>query len=129
MVNILKKPLNTVTQVENCLTITIEYSKALKSEGLYSIYLHIVPVESAFPEDQQVSLRVGRAESLLTEGHEGPGARQIEQRWHSVRHSVELLVEKHRPRWKIGRPHALQCSGNVKRTPNPLRRSLTKIQK
>ena len=71
--------------------------------------LHIVPVEGAFPHDQQVSLRVGRAESLLTEGQEAPGAGEVEQRWDSVRHSVGLLVEKHRPRWEIGRPHALQC--------------------
>ncbi|XP_034404803.1 elongation factor G, mitochondrial [Cyclopterus lumpus] len=71
--------------------------------------LHIVPVENASPHDQQVSLRVGRAESLLTEGQEGPGAGQEQQRWDSVRHSVGLLVKKHRPRWEIGRPHTLQC--------------------
>lgn len=57
--------------------------------------LHIVPVESAFPHNQQVSLRVGGAESLLTEGQEAAGAGQVEQRRDSVRHSVGLLAEKH----------------------------------
>lgn len=71
--------------------------------------LHIVPVENSFPHDQQVSLRVGWAESLLTKGQEGSGARQVEQCWDSVCHSVWLLAEKHRPRWEIGRPHGLWC--------------------
>lgn len=71
--------------------------------------LYIVPVEGASPHDQQVSLRVGRAESLLTKGQEGSGAGQVEQCWDSVRHSVWFLAEKHRPRWEIGRPHALWC--------------------
>lgn len=57
--------------------------------------LHIVPEESAFPHDQQMSLRVGRAESFLTEGQEGFGAGQVEQCWDSVGHSIWLLVEKH----------------------------------
>lgn len=54
-------------------------------------------------------MRVGRAESLLTEGQEAPGAGQEQQRRDSVRHSVGLLVKKHRPRWEIGRPHTLRC--------------------
>lgn len=57
--------------------------------------LHIVPVESAFPHDQQVSLRIGGAESLLTEGQKAARAGQVEQCRDSVCHSVGLLVEKH----------------------------------
>lgn len=64
--------------------------------------LYIVSVESAFPHDQQVSLRVRWAEPLLTEGQEGLGVGQVQQRRHSVRHSIWLFVEEHRPRWKIG---------------------------
>lgn len=59
------------------------------------IDLHIVPVESAFPHDQQMSLRVRRAEPLFTEGQKGFGAGQVEQRWDSVGHSIWLFVEKH----------------------------------
>ncbi len=69
--------------------------------------LHIVPVERSFPHDQHVSLGIRRAESLLTEGQEGSGAGQVEQRRDSVRHSVWLLAEKHRPRREIRRLHAL----------------------
>lgn len=79
------------------------------SEPAHTTDLHIVSVESAFPHDQQVSLRVRRAESLLTEGQEGPGVGQVEQCRDSVRHTIWLLVEKHRPRREVGRPHALWC--------------------
>lgn len=84
--------------------------------------LNIVPVESAFPHDQHVSLRVWGAESLLTEGQKGPGAGQEEQRWDSVRHSVRLFVEKHRPGWEVRRPHAPRC---VCFHASPLRRTRT----
>lgn len=76
--------------------------------------LYIVSVESAFPHDQKVSLRVRWAEPLLTEGQQGLGVGQVQQRWHSVRHSVWLFVEEHWPRRKIGWPHTLCCVSSSK---------------
>lgn len=84
-------------------------SKALQKSDPAKTDLNIVPVESALPHDQQVSLGVWWAESLFTEGQEGSGAGQEEQCWNSVRHSVWLLVEEHRPRWEVRWPHALWC--------------------
>lgn len=69
--------------------------------------LNIVPVERAFPHNQQVSLRVRGAESLLTESQEASGTGQVEQRRDPVGHSIGLLVEKHSPRRKVWRPHDL----------------------
>lgn len=63
--------------------------------------LNIVPVERAFPHNQQVSLRVRGAESLLTESQEASGTGQVEQRWDPVGHSIGLLVEKHSPRREV----------------------------
>lgn len=67
--------------------------------------LNIVPVERAFPHNQQVSLRVRGAESLLTKSQEASGTGQVEQRWDPVGHSIGLLVEKHSPRGEVWRPH------------------------
>lgn len=64
-------------------------------------HLYVVPVEGAFPHDQQVSLRVRRAQSLLAEGQQAPRAGQVEQRRDPVRHSVGLLVEEHAPRREV----------------------------
>lgn len=50
--------------------------------------LYIIPVESAFSHDQQVSLRVRGAESLLTESQKGFGTRQIKQRRDPVCHTI-----------------------------------------
>lgn len=71
--------------------------------------LNIIPVESAFPHDQQVSLRVWRAESLFTEGQEGSGAGQVDQCRDSICHSIWLLVKKHCPRWEVRWSHDLWC--------------------
>lgn len=71
--------------------------------------LDIVPVKSSFPHDQQVSLRVRRAEPLLTEGQEASGTGQEEQRWDAIGHPVWLFAEEHCPRWEVWRPHALCC--------------------
>lgn len=71
--------------------------------------LHVVPVKSSFPHDQQVSLRVRRAEPLLAEGQEASGTGQEEQRWDAVGHPVWLFAEEYCPRWEVWRPHALWC--------------------
>lgn len=63
--------------------------------------LNVIPVERAFPHDQQVSLRVRGAESLLTESQEASGAGQVEQRRDPVGHAIGLLVEKHSPRGEV----------------------------
>lgn len=63
--------------------------------------LNIVPVERAFPHNQQVSLRVGGAESLLAESQEASGTGQVEQRWDPVGHSIGLLMEKHSSRREV----------------------------
>lgn len=63
--------------------------------------LNVVPVERAFPHNQQVSLRVRGAESLLTESQEAPGTGQVEQRRDPVGHSIGLLVEEHSPRREV----------------------------
>lgn len=56
-----------------------------------------------------MSLRVRRAEPLLTEGQEASGTGQEEQRWDAVGHPVWLFAEEHRPCWEVWRPHALWC--------------------
>lgn len=63
--------------------------------------LNVIPVERAFPHDQQVSLRVRGAEPLLTESQEASGAGQVEQRRDPVGHTIGLLVEKHSPRGEV----------------------------
>lgn len=82
-----------------------------KHKDLYEeefTHLNVVPVEGAFPHDQQVSLRVRRAQSLLTESQEAPRAGQVEQRRDPVGHSVGLFVEEHSPRREVRRLHDLR---------------------
>lgn len=72
-----------------------------------SSHLHIVFEELALAHYQQVGLSVCWAQSFLTEGQEGCGAREVDQSRHSVCHAIRLFPEQDGACWKIhlGSPH------------------------
>jgi len=75
-------------------------------------YFHIVFVKGAFAHDQQMCLGVCRSQSLLTEGQETAGSRNVDQSRHTVRDSTRLLLEDCGSCWEISRPHSLTLLKN-----------------